>query len=167
MIAYAQGQLFREGLFSFMTSFSLPWYAIVGAQAAITAGLPIVGALAIAVIAPTAGRWLIDISSGVAPKQFVQGEWFTGIAALTGAVWILCDQIGLSTWPSALIAFAIGFSLRVAALYRGWEEPLAKEPKGVYRHADGKPHLGRKLTGKSEREMHALGLTVDTESAAT
>ena len=26
------GQLFREGLFQFMTSFSLPWYAIVGAQ---------------------------------------------------------------------------------------------------------------------------------------
>src|SRR5512132_273834 len=31
-LAYAKGQLFREGLFQFMTSFSLPWYAIGGAQ---------------------------------------------------------------------------------------------------------------------------------------
>src|SRR5207249_4699334 len=28
-LAYAAGQLFREGLFQFMTAFSLPWYAIV------------------------------------------------------------------------------------------------------------------------------------------
>ena len=41
-IAYAAGQLFREGLFQFMTSFSLPWYAIVGVQAGVSAGLPIV-----------------------------------------------------------------------------------------------------------------------------
>ncbi len=31
-LAFAKGQLFREGLFQFMTSFSLPLYAIVGAQ---------------------------------------------------------------------------------------------------------------------------------------
>jgi len=34
LVAFSSGQLFREGLFQFMTSFSLPWYAIVGAQAA-------------------------------------------------------------------------------------------------------------------------------------
>jgi len=31
-LAFASGQLFREGLFQFMTSFSLPLYAIAGAQ---------------------------------------------------------------------------------------------------------------------------------------
>jgi hypothetical protein len=31
LLAYDSGELFREGLFQFMTSFSLPWYAIVGA----------------------------------------------------------------------------------------------------------------------------------------
>jgi uncharacterized membrane protein YeiH len=31
-LAFAKGQLFREGLFQFMTAFSLPWYAIAGAQ---------------------------------------------------------------------------------------------------------------------------------------
>jgi len=162
-LAYAKGQLFREGLFQFMTSFSLPLYAIVGAQEGVDVGLPVVGVLALAVIGPTAGRWLVDVSSGVSPKNFVQGEWFVGIALLTGAVWISCTWAGLGTWAAAGVSFVIGYTLRVLALYRGWEEPLAQEPKGVYRHDDGRPLLGRKLAGKSRREMRDLGLTVDEE----
>ena len=163
-VAYAKGQLFREGLFQFMTSFALPWYAIVGAEAAVMAGLPVIGALLIAVLGPTAGRYYIDITSGVPPKQFVRGEWFVAIAALTGAVWIACYAAGLNTWWSTGISFVIGFTIRVLALYQGWEEPLAKEPEGVYRHSDGRPLLGRKLKGKSVREMRDLGLTLDRAS---
>ena len=162
-LSYAKGQLFREGLFQFMTSFSLPLYAIVGAQKAEAAGLPVVGVLAIAVVGPTAGRWFIDVSSGVVPKQFIRGEWFVGVALLTGAVWLACFGLGLNTWWCAGIALVIGYTLRVVALYRAWEEPLAKEPKGVYIHSDGRPMLGRKLKGKSQRELHDLGLTVDPE----
>ncbi len=160
-LAFAQGQLFREGLFQFATSFSLPLYAIVGAQKAVEAGLPVLGALALAVVGPTAGRWMIDVSSGVEPKQFIRGEWFVVTAVLTGAVWIGCDAVGFGTWVSAAIAFAIGYTFRVLALYRAWEEPLAKEPTGVYKHDDGRPMLGRKLAGKSEREMKDLGLSVE------
>src|SRR5512132_3193005 len=63
LLAYKGGQLFREGLFQFMTSFSLPWYAIVGAQKGIESGIPVLGALLLAVVGPTAGRYLIDVSS--------------------------------------------------------------------------------------------------------
>jgi hypothetical protein len=52
LIAFSSGQLFREGLFQFMTSFSLPWYAIAGAEAAEKANLPVLGVLALAVIGP-------------------------------------------------------------------------------------------------------------------
>jgi len=169
LIAYKHGQLFREGVFQFMTSFSLPWYAIVGAEVGVQAGLPVWGSLALAVVGPTAGRWLIDVSSGVSPKQFVQGEWFVAIAALTGFAWICLNSWGLTAWDgwaAYLIAFAIGFSLRLLALYRGWEEPLAKEPTGVYKHSDGRPLLGRKLAGKSQRELRDLGLVVDDQDAA-
>jgi len=164
-IAYAAGQLFREGLFQFMTSFSLPWYAIVGAQAGVTAGLPILGSLALAVIGPTAGRYFIDVTSGLPPKQFIRGEWFVGAAVLTGAVWMACDAAGLGTWWCAGIAFIVGFTFRMAALYLAWEEPLAKEPKGAYQHSDGRPMLGRKIAGKSERELRDLGLLVEPESS--
>jgi uncharacterized membrane protein YeiH len=162
-LAYAKGQLFREGLFQFMTSFSLVLYAVVGAQKAEAAGLPIVGVLLIAIIGPTAGRWYIDVSSGVTPKQFIRGEWFVTIAALTGAIWLALYALGLNTNVSALIAIVIGYVVRMTALYRAWEEPLAKEPSGAYLHSDGRPMLGRKLQGKSKREMHDLGLLVEDD----
>ncbi|HEY6425640.1 MAG TPA: TRIC cation channel family protein, partial [Acidimicrobiales bacterium] len=94
-LAFSSGQLFREGLFQFFTSISLPLYAIVGAQDAEKVGLPVLGVLAIGVIGPTAGRWYVDVSSGVPPKQFIRGEWFVSIALLTALVWVICDAAGL------------------------------------------------------------------------
>ncbi|WP_406359737.1 TRIC cation channel family protein [Streptomyces sp. NBC_00715] len=166
LLAYDKGQLFREGLFQFVTSFALPWYAIVGAQTGVEVGLPVLGSLALAVVGPTAGRFLIDVSCGVPPKQFVRGEWFVAIASLTGAVWIVLDQAGLPRAASAPLAFLVGFAVRLTALYRGWEEPLAAEPAGVYRHDDGRPLLGRKIARKSAREMRLLGLTVEPDPDA-
>lgn len=158
-IAYGEGQLFREGFFQFMTAFSLPWYAIVGAQKGVTTGLPVLGCLLLAVVGPTAGRYYIDITSGKTPKQFIKGEWFVSTALLTGLIWILVDWAGLSTWWAAGIAFVIGFAFRLFAMFRGWEEPLPKEPRGVVIHKD---HIafGRKLDGKSQRELADLGLVV-------
>ncbi len=79
-LAFASGQLFREGLFQFLTAFSLPWYAIAGAMKGVEVGLPVLGVLLLAVVGPTAGRYYIDITSGVPPKQFVRGEWFVAVA---------------------------------------------------------------------------------------
>jgi uncharacterized membrane protein YeiH len=158
-----------SGLFQFMTSFSLPWYAIVGAAAGVQPGLPIWGSVLIAVVGPTAGRWLIDVSSSVAPKQFIRGKWFVAIAALTGLVWILLNSWGLDAWNgwACLLAFGVGFTLRLLALYRAWEEPLAKEPSGVYLHSDGRPMLGRKIAGKSQRELRDLGLVPEAPGEAS
>ena len=166
-LAYGEGQLFREGFFQFMTAFSLPWYAIVGAQKGVTVGLPVWGCLLLALVGPTAGRYYIDITSGKTAKQFIRSEWFIGTALLTGLVWILVYWAGAGTWWAAGIAFLVGFTFRLLALYRGWEEPLPREPKGVVVHKD---HvlLGRKLSGKSQRELADLGLLVENgETAAT
>jgi hypothetical protein len=102
----------------------------------------------------------------VPPKQFIRGEWFVTTAALTGLAWIICDAAGLNTWWSAGISFAAGFTFRIIALYRGWEEPLAKEPAGVYRHSDGRPLLGRKIAGKSQRELRDLGLVIEKPASS-
>ena len=137
---------------------------VVGASAAVAAGLPIFGALAMGVISAVAGRYLIDLTCGVPPKLFIRGEWFVVTTLLTAGVWLACDSARLSPWSCALIAVAVGFTFRLSALYRGWEEPLAKEPAGAYQHTDGRPLLGRKLAGKSVREMHDLGLSVDADN---
>ncbi len=110
-----------------------------------------------AVFGPTAGRYYTDVTCWVPPKHFIRGEWFVGIAALTGLVWVFCDAAGLGSWWSSGIAFAVGFTVRLLALCLGWEEPLAKEPAGVYQHSDGRPLLGRKVKGKSRRELRDPG----------
>lgn len=166
-VAFASGQLFREGLFQFMTSLSLPWYAVVGAMKATEHGVPVLGALAIAIVGPTAGRYIIDVSCGVTPKQLVRGEWFVFTAFLTGAVWLVFNAFGLNNWIAAPAAVLVGFAFRMAALYRAWEEPLAKEPSGAYIHDDGRPLLGRKLHRKSERELRLLGLVPDERADAS
>jgi uncharacterized membrane protein YeiH len=163
-LAYGEGQLFREGFFQFMTAFSLPWYAIVGAQKGVAVGLPVVGCLLLALVGPTAGRYYIDITSGQTAKQFIRSEWFIGTALLTGLVWILVDWVGLGTWWAMAIAFAVGFPFRLIALFRGWEEPMPKEPRGIVMHRDT-VLLGRKLTGKSQRELADLGLVVEDDAA--
>ncbi len=160
-IAFKTGQLFREGLFEFATSASLSWFAIVGAQKGVQVGLPMIGVLLLAVAAATAGRYFIDLTSGVPPKLFVRGEWYVGTALLAGVVWAICDAADLNVWICAAIAFVVAYTVRVLAMYRGWEEPLAKEPPGVVVHDNARPMLGPKLKGKSKQELRDLGLLAE------
>ena len=160
-LAYSKGQLFREGFFQFVISFSLPWYAMVGVYKGVQADLPVVAAIGLGVIATTAGRWYVDLSSGVTPKQFIRGEWWIPIATLAASVWVLTYWVWDNVYLASAIAFVVAYVVRVLALWYAWEEPLAKEPKGVYIHSDGRPMLGRKLKDKSQRELRDLGLVVE------
>jgi uncharacterized membrane protein YeiH len=129
LAAYNRAQQFREGAFQLMTAFSLPWYAVVGVQAGLDAQLPFLGAILLGIVAPTAGRFLIDIASRQSAKQFVRGDWIVTTAGLTSVVYLICAYfLGLSIWPATLIAFVFGFSFRVTAVWQGWEEPMPKMP---------------------------------------
>ena len=55
-----------------MTSFSLTLYAIVGAHKGVDAGLPVLGCVLLAAVTATAGRFYVDLSSGVTPKHVVR-----------------------------------------------------------------------------------------------
>lgn len=129
MLSYKREEKFRETFYQFMTAFSLPWYAAIGVNAALSAGLPDIAAILVGVVGPTAGRFLIDVTAGKSAKQFIRGEWFVGTAVLTSVVYLLCEKyFGLTIWPATLIAFFVGFFFRSAALWYAWEEPL---PKGI------------------------------------
>ena len=105
LISFKGGQKFRETFYQFMTCFSLPWYAAIGVAAGLAAGLPDIAAIAIGVVGPTAGRFLIDITAGKSAKQFVRGEWFVGTAVLTSVVYLVCAKyFGLTQWPATLIS---------------------------------------------------------------
>jgi len=120
-----------ERVFDFMSAFSLPWYAAIGTNKALDAGLPYIACVLIGVVGPTAGRYFIDITAGVTPQHFTRGEWFVGTAVLTSVVYILLDGAGLEIWPATLGAFAVGFSFRFLARRRGWEEPLPRDEAGA------------------------------------
>jgi uncharacterized membrane protein YeiH len=132
-IAYRSEMKFQDRMFRFMTYFSLPWYAVVGANKALEANLPIVACIAIGVIGPTAGRYFIDTVSGVTPQHFTKGEWFVGTAVLASIIYIILDKAGLSIYPATAITVVIGFGFRWAAQHFKWEEPEPWEP------ATGKP----------------------------
>jgi uncharacterized membrane protein YeiH len=130
LIAYNRGQKFREGFYQLMTAFSLPWYAAIGVAAGIAAGLPWIASILIGVIGPTAGRYLIDVTSGRSAKQFVRGEWFVGTAVVTSFVYLICaSNLGMEQWPATLIAFGVGFVFRLLAMEYLWEEPLPRIPE--------------------------------------
>lgn len=125
--AYGKGQNFRETYFQFMTAFSLPWYAAAGVHTGLDAGMPPIACIALGVVGPTTGRFLIDVTAGKSAKQFIRGEWFVGTAVLTSTVYlILALYFNLSIWPATLISFAVGFIFRVAALWFAWEEPMPR-----------------------------------------
>src|SRR5271166_3385562 len=129
LLDYNGTQKFKDGLFQFMTAFSLPWYAIVGAQTAVDAHLGYVAAVLIGVIATTGGRWIIDVACNVIPKQLVRGEFFVGTAALTAMLYLVCHEaFGWSQTASTAAAFLFGFGFRVTCLMRGWEEWEPWEP---------------------------------------
>ena len=114
-----------------MSAFSLPWYAAIGTNKALDAGLPYVACILIGVVGPTAGRFLIDLTCGVTPQHFVRGEWFVGTAILTSVIYLIADAgLGLSIWPATLIAFAVGFVFRIASRRFKWEEPLPHNEAG-------------------------------------
>lgn len=133
--AYQTRRRFREGLFEVAMSASLAWFAIVGTHKGIQLGLPMAGVLVLAVASATAGRYLIDLSSGVTPKLFVQGEWFVGTAVVASVVGAIGDTLGLNIWINAGLAFVVAYTLRLLAVRRRWEEPLARDLSGGHTHA--------------------------------
>lgn len=152
LIDYASTARFKDGLFQFMTAFSLPWYAIVGVQAALAAHLGYMAAVLIGIIATTAGRWIIDVACNVVPKQLVRGEFFVTAAGLTGIAYLLCSQsFGMSVIPSTAIAFFVGFGFRLLSQFLGWEEWEPWEPEALKQGEKARKTLGEGLHAEFNR----------------
>ena len=84
-------------------------------------------------------------------------EW-TGSVLLAAVVWVICDAAGLNDWISAGVAFVVAYTVRMLAMWRGWEEPMPKQPESVNLHDNNRPLLGPNPKGTSEQELRDLGL---------
>jgi uncharacterized membrane protein YeiH len=126
---------FRTRTLAYFKSFTLPWFAILGAHRALDHNLGIYAAILIGLAATTAGGVLIDLFSGVTPEIVRPSEQLITTAVLASTVYTLIavhEKGSLSFFPVTLIAVLVAFVFRVFAVRDHWPSivPLAAPAEG-------------------------------------
>jgi uncharacterized membrane protein YeiH len=133
--ADSREEQFRTRTLAFFKSFTLPWFAILGAHKALEHDLGIFTAIVIGLIATTAGGVLIDLFSGVTPEIVRPSEHLVTTAVLASTVYTLIavlEKGSASFFPVTLIAVLVAFVFRVLAVREHWPQivPLAAPAAG-------------------------------------
>jgi uncharacterized membrane protein YeiH len=133
--ADSREERFRTRTLAFFKSFTLPWFAILGAHKALDQDLGIFTAIAIGVIATTAGGVFIDLFSGVTPEVVRPAEHIVTTAVLAGTVYSVLGVLekgSLTFFPVTLISVLVAFLFRVFAVRDHWPQvvPLAAPAAG-------------------------------------
>jgi uncharacterized membrane protein YeiH len=133
--AASKEERFRTRTLAYFKSFTLPWFAILGAHKALDHQLGIWTAIVIGVIATTAGGVLIDLFSGVTPEVVRPSEQLITAAVLASTVYTLLavwEKGRLAFFPVTLIAVLVAFVFRVLAVREHWPSivPLDAPPEG-------------------------------------
>jgi uncharacterized membrane protein YeiH len=126
---------FRRRTLAYFKSFTLPWFAILGAHKALDHGLGIYAAILVGLAATTAGGVLIDLFSGVTPEIVRPSEHIVTTAVLASTVYSLIAlqlKDGYSFFPTTLIAVLVAFLFRVFAVREHWPQlvPLVAPATG-------------------------------------
>jgi uncharacterized membrane protein YeiH len=133
--AEAREEQFRTRTLAYFKSFTLPWFAILGAHRALDHGLGIFAAIVIGLIATTAGGVLIDLFSGVTPEIVRPAQQLVTTAVLASTVYTLIAVLAqgrLHFFPVTLIAVLVAFVFRVFAVREHWPSivPLVARGEG-------------------------------------
>src|SRR5271169_4272564 len=133
--AESREERFRTRTLAYFKSFTLPWFAILGAHKALDHGLGIFSAIVIGLIATTAGGVLIDLFSGVTPEIVRPSQQLVTtaiIASLTYTLLALATKSDPHFFPVTLIAVLVSFTFRVFAVRDHWPSvvPLAAPAEG-------------------------------------
>jgi uncharacterized membrane protein YeiH len=133
--AESKEERFRTRTLAFFKSFTLPWFAILGAHKALNDDLGIFTAVVIGLIATTAGGVFIDLFSGVTPEVVRPSEHIVTTAVLAGTVYSVLGVLekgSLTFFPVTLISVLVAFLFRVFAVRDHWPQvvPLATPAAG-------------------------------------
>src|SRR6267378_3383463 len=126
---------FRTRTLAYFKSFTLPWFAILGAHKALEHNLGIFAAIVIGMIATTAGGVFIDLFSGVTPEVVRPSEQLVTTAVLASTVYTLLAVIekgSLSFFPVTLISVVAALLISEFAVREHWPSivPLAAPAAG-------------------------------------
>jgi uncharacterized membrane protein YeiH len=133
--ADSREEQFRTRTLAFFKSFTLPWFAILGAHTALDHDLGIFAAVVIGLVATTAGGVFIDLFSGVTPEVVRPAEHLVSTAVISSTVYAVIAvqaQGSLAFFYVTLIAATVGFVFRVVAVKEHWKQivPLAGAAAG-------------------------------------
>ena len=123
--ADSREERFRTRTLAFFKSFTLPWFAILGARKALDHDLGFWAAIVIGLISTTAGGVFIDLFSGVTPEIVSPCEHIVTTAVLASSVYTLLAMLEkgrLSFFPVTLIAVLVAFLFRVFAVRDHWPQ---------------------------------------------
>jgi uncharacterized membrane protein YeiH len=105
-------------------------FAVSGALKAVAFGLNPLAAVLLGMLTGIGGGMLRDVLVNEIPTV-LHAELYA-VAALLGACVVVGGQLlGLPSAPLAVVGAALCFALRVVALRRGWELPIARRPEGA------------------------------------
>jgi uncharacterized membrane protein YeiH len=106
-------------------------YAVVGAQASLDAGLPVLSAGLVGVTNAVGGGVLRDVLVREEPLVFKPGEFYA-LAALAGAAAFigLAVELHVDATLSALVAILVAFATRVLSMLLGWRTGAFEDEQG-------------------------------------
>src|SRR5580765_5331031 len=109
---------FRTRTLAFFKSFTLPWFAILGAHKALEHDLGIFAAVVVGLIATTAGGVLIDLFSNVTPEVVMPAEHVVTTAVIASLLYTMLSLYsrGWLFSYAMLIAALAAFLFRVLAV---------------------------------------------------
>ncbi len=133
--ADSREEVFRTKVLAYFKSFTLPWFAILGAHKALEHNLGLWSAIIIGLIATTAGGVLIDLFSGVTPEIVRPSQQLITTAVLASSVYTglaVALKDSPHFFPVTLIAVFVSFTFRVFAVRDHWPSivPLDAPPEG-------------------------------------
>ena len=125
-----KGEQFRTTILAFFKSFTLPWFAILGAHKALEHDLGIVAAIVVGLVATTAGGVLIDLFSGVTPELVKPSEFVIVTAVLASGTYTVLAKSGLAFFHITLIAVLVAVVFRTSAIHWHWHEIVPRAARG-------------------------------------
>ena len=117
--AEAKEERFRKRTLAFFKSFTLPWFAVLGAHKSLDHGLGFFSAVLVGVLATTAGGVLIDLFSAVTPEVVMPSEHIITTAVIAGGLYSTIAILGeksIQPFPITLISVFVAFAFRVFAV---------------------------------------------------
>ncbi len=138
--AESKEEQFRTRLLAFFKSFTLPWFAILGAHKALDHELGIFAAILIGVIATTAGGVLIDLFSGVTPEIVRPAMHLVTTAIIASGVYTgiaLVGKTSVTFFPVTLVSVLVAFVFRVIAVREHWPQVVPFDAPAQGPHVGG------------------------------